>query len=126
MLERRVEVDVVGDLDRQLRVDRADGDELHTRLDELLGTGRDVLPDPAAKGEERVERGRLEGGAEPGGGEVEHTVAGPEADARLVAVTREDAESDHERGSSQRDFRQAPSARIRWNGLVDPCRTLRA
>ncbi len=85
VLERRVEVDVVAGLDREMHRRGVDGYAVGTRLDELVDACCHVLPDGSAQREERVQRRRPEGRAEAGGGEIDHLVPDTEADAWLAS-----------------------------------------
>ena len=61
VLERRVEVDVVGDLEREVRRDSVERNHIAApAVSELVDTRERVLPGRASEGEERIERRRLE------------------------------------------------------------------
>ena len=94
VLERRVEVDVVADLDGKMQRRVLERKQLGSAGDELADALGDVLPGDATEREERVERRGLEDRAEAGGGEVEDAVADAEADAGRLPAVREDAEPD--------------------------------
>ena len=94
MLERRVEVDVVGDLERQVHRRLLERDDVATALDQLDHLAESVLPRRSARGEERVQARLGELGAEPVRREVENAVARAKADPGLVPGDREDAEPD--------------------------------
>ena len=94
VLERGVEVDVVGHFEGKVRARGVEGDEIGTARHELVDARECVLPGRAAEREKRVERRRLEHRPEAGRGEVEHSLGDAEADARSVRADRKDPEAD--------------------------------
>ena len=94
MLERRVEVDVVGDLERKVNRRLLERNDVATSLDQLGHLVERVLPRRSPRSEERVQARLRELGAEPVRREVENAVTRSKADAGLVTVNREDAEPD--------------------------------
>ena len=94
MLERGVEVDVVGDVERQVRSGCLEGNQIGSARHELVDPRERVLPRGAAQREKCVEGRGLEHRAETGRGEVEDSLRHAKPDAPRVAVDREDAESD--------------------------------
>ena len=94
VLERRVEVDVVGDLERKVRSRASRAARARFRRDELVDSRDGVLPRRAPEREERVERARLEDRAETCCGEIENSLTRAEPDARRTFADREHAEAD--------------------------------
>lgn len=101
MFQGGVEVDVVGDGERQPELCLLEWNEVGAGLDDLVDTSEGVLPGGAAAGEERVQAPRCEDRAEAARNEVEDAVSDAESDPWQAPLEREDPEADRARQSGR-------------------------
>ena len=94
VLERRVEVDVVGDLERKVNRRLLERNDVAASLDQLDHLAESVLPRRSPRSEERIQARLRELRTETARHEVENAVTCPKADPGLVPGDREDAKPD--------------------------------